>query len=101
MGGQNGNLAAQQPLISGAGTRASDNSAGDSAPKNLSAWIPEGTGTADAILLARDSLTIVDFKFGWIPVDASGLQLKIYAIGAWTRLHEAWEEETGILTNQR
>ena len=62
----------------------------------LSAWIPEGIGTADAILLAGDTLTVIDFKYGWIPVDASSLQLRIYALGAWAELHSRWEARTDI-----
>ncbi len=51
---------------------------------DYSAWVPEGFGTADAILVGNDTLQIVDFKYGkGVPVSAEGnVQLRLYALGA-------------------
>ena len=50
---------------------------------DLSRWIPESFGTADALIVADDTLTICDFKYGsGIKVDSSSSQLKCYALGA-------------------
>ena len=56
---------------------------------DLSMIIPEGMGTADAVVIAGDELHIIDLKYGLNPVDAEeNLQLQIYAIGALTKLQE-------------
>jgi hypothetical protein len=51
---------------------------------NLSRWLPEGFGTADAVIGADGLLTVADFKYGsGVPVEAEGNpQLRIYALGA-------------------
>ncbi|WP_018659202.1 DUF2800 domain-containing protein [Allofustis seminis] len=51
---------------------------------NLSMYIPEAYGTADAIIAGGEELHIVDFKYGLgIQVDArNNSQLMIYALGA-------------------
>jgi len=49
---------------------------------DLSRWIPESFGTADALIVGDDTLTIVDLKWGTgIRVDSSSSQLKCYALG--------------------
>lgn len=51
---------------------------------NLSAYIPEGFGTADCIIISGNELHIVDLKYGKnVPVSAEdNPQLKLYALGA-------------------
>lgn len=46
--------------------------------------VPEGFGTADAIIVADDTLTIIDFKYGkGVKVSAvDNPQMKLYALGA-------------------
>lgn len=51
---------------------------------DFSAYVPEGFGTADCIIMAGDVLHIIDFKYGkGVPVDAVGNpQMRLYALGA-------------------
>lgn len=51
---------------------------------DLTAYIPEGFGTADCIMVGGDKLLIADFKYGkGVPVDADhNPQMMIYALGA-------------------
>lgn len=51
---------------------------------DLSAYIPEGFGTADALIIADDTMEVVDFKYGkGVAVDAEeNPQMMIYALGA-------------------
>jgi len=51
---------------------------------NLSAYIPEGFGTADCIIISGNELHIVDLKYGKnVAVSAeNNPQLKLYALGA-------------------
>ena len=51
---------------------------------DLTAYVPEGFGTADCIIIGDGTLTIVDYKYGkGVRVDASdNPQLMLYALGA-------------------
>lgn len=51
---------------------------------DLKDYIPQGFGTADAIIIADNTLEVVDFKYGkGVPVTAyQNAQMKIYALGA-------------------
>ncbi|MBE6105277.1 DUF2800 domain-containing protein [Anaerovibrio lipolyticus] len=51
---------------------------------DFSNWVPEGFGTADALIVADDIITICDYKHGkGVLVDATdNAQLKCYALGA-------------------
>lgn len=51
---------------------------------DLTDYIPEGFGTADAVVIADDLMEVVDFKFGkGVPVAAEeNKQMMIYALGA-------------------
>lgn len=53
---------------------------------NLSAYIPDGFGTADCILIGGGVLHVIDFKYGkGIPVSAEeNPQMKLYALGAYS-----------------
>ena len=50
-------------------------------------WVPQGFGTADAIVVSDDLLEVADLKFGkGVPVQAEGNpQLRLYALGAYRR----------------
>lgn len=53
---------------------------------------PELWGTSDVVILTKDTLHIVDFKFGRLPVYAlNNPQLKIYAYGALDTM-KAWDD---------
>lgn len=51
---------------------------------DFSKYVPEGFGTADAVIVADNTLDVVDFKYGkGIEVSAhNNSQMKIYALGA-------------------
>jgi hypothetical protein len=49
---------------------------------DLSRWIPESFGTADALIVGDETLTIIDMKYGTgIKVEGSSPQLRCYALG--------------------
>lgn len=48
---------------------------------DLRAYVPQSAGTADCVVLAGDTAMIIDFKYGFLPVSASSLQLRLYALG--------------------
>lgn len=52
---------------------------------SFDAWVPEGFGTADCILMSGGVLHVIDFKYGkGVPVSAEGNpQLSLYALGAY------------------
>ena len=54
---------------------------------DLSAYIPEGFGTADAVLIGGKRLVIADFKYGkGVKVDAEkNPQMMLYALGAYQK----------------
>lgn len=51
---------------------------------DYSEWVPEGFGTGDFVIIADDTMEIVDLKYGkGIPVSAKGnKQMRLYALGA-------------------
>ncbi len=51
---------------------------------DYAAWVPEGFGTGDLVLVADDVLEVIDFKYGQgIPVSAEdNPQMRLYALGA-------------------
>jgi len=55
---------------------------------NLSDWILNGFGTADAVIVEEEKLTVIDLKYGkGIKVDASNNpQLRLYALGVFGEL---------------
>lgn len=52
---------------------------------DFSPWVPEGFGTGDAVIIADDTLEVVDLKYGkGVPVSAKGNpQMRLYALGAY------------------
>ena len=51
---------------------------------DFGAWVPEGFGTADCIMVSGDTIHIIDFKYGkGVQVSAEdNPQMKLYALGA-------------------
>ena len=54
---------------------------------DYSAYVPEGSGTCDCVMIGGDTLCITDYKHGkGIPVSATGNpQMQLYALGALNR----------------
>lgn len=54
---------------------------------DFSAWVPEGFGTADCIIIGSGILHVIDYKHGrGVAVEAQdNPQLMLYALGAWQR----------------
>ena len=54
---------------------------------DLTAYIPEGFGTCDCVMIGGDTLDITDYKHGkGVPVSAvDNSQMKLYALGALTK----------------
>lgn len=61
---------------------------------DFSDWVPDGFGTADVIILSKHKVRVIDLKFGkGIAVDAKGnTQLRLYAIGAYSKFRETYPE---------
>lgn len=51
---------------------------------DYSAWVPEGFGTGDLVIIADKTLEVTDFKYGkGVPVSAhENTQMRLYALGA-------------------
>lgn len=50
---------------------------------DFSAWVPEGFGTCDCIVIGENVLNIIDFKYGRSFVEAEeNPQMKLYSLGA-------------------
>lgn len=61
---------------------------------DFSDWVPDGFGTADVVILSQHSIRVIDLKFGkGLPVYAQdNTQLRLYALGAWSKFKEEWPE---------
>ena len=59
---------------------------------DLTDWVPEGFGTADAVIVSDVGLIVVDLKFGkGVPVSAvENYQLRLYALGAYEAFHSLY-----------
>jgi len=59
-------------------------------------WIPEGFGTADAVLVSDDFFHVIDFKYGkGVLVEAKdNPQMKIYALGVIQEFGESYDFKT-------
>lgn len=52
-------------------------------PVSYEDYAPSGFGTSDVIIVGGDEITVIDFKYGMVPVDArQNPQLRLYALGA-------------------
>lgn len=62
---------------------------------DFSAWVPDGFGTCDCILIQGNTLTIMDYKYGQgVPVDAKeNSQMMLYALGALEAFGVAYDIE--------
>ena len=60
---------------------------------DFSRYVPEGFGTGDAIIIAGDSLEVIDLKFGkGVPVDAANNpQLRLYGVGAYLAFEDLYD----------
>lgn len=67
---------------------------------DLSEYIPESFGTADTIIVADNLLHVIDLKYGkGVPVSAiDNSQMKVYALGAWSRLGDLFDSDTVKMT---
>lgn len=63
-------------------------------------WVPEGFGTSDVVVLADNTIEIIDLKYGkGVPVDAYlNPQLMLYALGAVDKYDIIYEFETVRMT---
>lgn len=54
---------------------------------DFSAWVPDGFGTADCVIIGSGILHVIDYKHGrGVQVEAeNNPQLMLYALGAWQR----------------
>jgi hypothetical protein len=61
---------------------------------DFSDWVPDGFGTADVVILSKHSIRVIDLKFGrGVPVNAQdNTQLRLYALGAYSKFKEEWPE---------
>jgi hypothetical protein len=61
---------------------------------DYSDWAPDGFGTADVVVLSKHKVRVIDLKFGkGIPVEAKdNPQLRLYALGAWSKFKEDYPE---------
>lgn len=63
---------------------------------DLRRWIPDGYGTADCLIVADDTMYVIDFKYGkGVRVDAEcNKQMMIYALGALDWAEKLYDVET-------
>ena len=61
---------------------------------DFSDWVPDGFGTADVVILSKHAIRVIDLKFGrGVPVHANdNSQLRLYALGAYSKFKEEWPE---------
>ena len=59
---------------------------------DFSPWVEDGFGTCDCLIIERDQIKIIDFKYGkGVKVDANeNSQLQLYALGALNRF-DLWD----------
>lgn len=67
---------------------------------DFSDYVPEGFGTADAIIIADGTMHVIDLKYGkGVEVSAEdNPQAKLYAIGAYHKYSLAYDIHTVVLT---
>lgn len=63
---------------------------------DFSAYVPEGFGTCDCVMIYGNEMDIIDFKYGkGVPVSAeNNPQLRLYALGALLEYSMLWGIET-------
>ena len=67
---------------------------------DFSAYVPEGYGTADCIMVGGNTLRVIDFKYGkGVPVSAiDNPQMKLYAVGALAQYAMLYKIDRVVLT---
>ena len=67
---------------------------------DFSAWVPEGFGTGDVVLIGDGTLEVIDLKYGkGVPVSAvDNPQMKLYALGAINQFGFLYDIETVKMT---
>lgn len=67
---------------------------------DLSSFIPDGSGTADLIIIAGNTIRVIDFKYGaFHAVNAQrNSQMMIYALGVLERCREYGDFENVVMT---
>jgi hypothetical protein len=60
---------------------------------DFSDWVPDGFGTADVVILSKNTIHVIDLKFGkGIPVDAKdNSQMRLYGLGAFNELSDLYD----------
>jgi hypothetical protein len=60
---------------------------------DFSAWVPQGFGTGDLVIVTDHSVEVMDLKYGkGIHVEAeNNSQLRLYGLGAYNELHHAYD----------
>jgi hypothetical protein len=58
---------------------------------DYSDYVPEGTGSADCIIIGPTECHVLDYKHGMVPVSAiSNSQMRLYAVGAISKFEEKY-----------
>lgn len=67
---------------------------------DFSAWVPEGFGTGDVVLISDGVLEVIDLKYGkGVPVSAEGnTQMRLYALGAINQFGILYDIDTVRMT---
>lgn len=67
---------------------------------SLEEWVPECFGTSDAVVIAGDTIEVIDLKYGkGVKVDAVGNpQLRLYGLGAAAMFRELYDLKTVRMT---
>lgn len=67
---------------------------------HFSEYVPDGYGTGDVVILADDTLEIIDLKYGsGVPVDATrNPQLMLYGLGAYLTFGQLYDIKTVRVT---
>jgi len=67
---------------------------------DFSAWVPEGFGTGDILIIGGGVIEVIDLKYGkGVPVDAEdNPQLRLYGLGAWNAYNILYDIHTVRMT---
>src|SRR5699024_8830876 len=67
---------------------------------DFSPWVPEGFGTGDVIIIAGDTIEVIDLKYGkGVPVSAeNNSQMRLYGLGAYKNFGLLYEIKNVTMT---
>ncbi len=67
---------------------------------DFSRWVPKGFGTGDVVLVADQTIEVIDLKYGkGVPVSAEGnTQMRLYALGALNQFEMLYDIENVKMT---